>query len=74
MRPQSLVAIALICALTSPITLAEIADALPSWNEGTAKKSILDFVRRVTSAGGRDFVPVSERIATFDNDGCLWAE
>ncbi len=49
-------------------------DALPSWNEGVAKKSIVDFVARVTREGGPDFVPPSERIATFDNDGTLWSE
>jgi phosphoserine phosphatase len=47
---------------------------LASWNDGTAKKSILDFVRRVTTAGSPDFVRVPERIAVFDNDGTLWAE
>jgi len=49
-------------------------DALPSWNEGKAKQSIVAFVERVTASGGRDFVPVPERIAVFDNDGCLWTE
>jgi hypothetical protein len=50
------------------------ADALPSWNEGAAKKSLVDFVARVTHEGGPDFVPPPERIATFDNDGTLWSE
>ncbi|WP_436162660.1 HAD family hydrolase [Mesorhizobium sp. LjRoot246] len=50
------------------------ADPLPSWNEGAAKAAILDFIRRTTAPGGPDFVPVSERIATFDNDGTLWTE
>ena len=50
------------------------ADPLPSWNEGSVKQAILDFVPRVTTAGGRDFVPVPERIACFDNDGTLWTE
>jgi phosphoserine phosphatase len=49
-------------------------DPLPSWNEGMVKSAILDFVARVTAAGGPDFVPPSERIATFDNDGTLWCE
>jgi hypothetical protein len=32
-------------------------------------------MRRVlTKEGGSDFVPIPERIATFDNDGTLWAE
>jgi phosphoglycolate phosphatase-like HAD superfamily hydrolase len=49
-------------------------DPLPSWNDGAVKKSITDFVARVTAEGGKDFVPVPERIATFDNDGTLWCE
>jgi len=49
-------------------------DPLPSWNEGPAKQSILDFVARVTAAGTADFVPESQRIAVFDNDGTLWCE
>src|SRR5215470_18417749 len=49
-------------------------DPLPSWNEGTAKHGILDFVGRVTESGGKDFVPVNERVAVFDNDGTLWCE
>jgi len=53
---------------------AQSADPLPSWNEGAVKKSITDFVARVTTAGGADFVPVEQRIATFDNDGTLWCE
>src|SRR5262245_32609103 len=50
------------------------SDPLPSWNDGAAKKSITDFVARVTTQGGADFVPPAERIAVFDNDGTLWAE
>jgi phosphoglycolate phosphatase-like HAD superfamily hydrolase len=50
------------------------ADPLPSWNDGPVKKAILDFVARTTTAGSRDFVPIPERIATFDNDGTLWTE
>ncbi len=53
---------------------APAADPLPSWNEGASKKAIVDFVTRVTTKGGADFVPESERIATFDNDGTLWSE
>ncbi len=50
------------------------ADPLPSWNDGPSKKAIVDFVGRATKEGGPDFVPVAQRIATFDNDGTLWAE
>jgi phosphoglycolate phosphatase-like HAD superfamily hydrolase len=49
-------------------------DPLPSWNEGTNKRSILHFVEAVTSAGGAEFVPPLDRIAVFDNDGTLWCE
>ena len=48
-------------------------DPLPSWNEGDAKSNIIAFVEKVTTPGA-DFVPVEDRIATFDNDGTLWAE
>jgi hypothetical protein len=49
-------------------------DPLPSWNDGSAKTAITNFVVGVTTLGGPHFVPSSERIATFDNDGCLWSE
>ena len=49
-------------------------DALSSWNDGAAKQSIIAFVAKVTTPGTTNFVPVPERIAVFDNDGCLWAE
>ena len=50
------------------------ADPLRSWNDGAAKRAIIAFVGRVTKQGGPDYVPVPERIATFDNDGTLWSE
>jgi hypothetical protein len=49
-------------------------DPLPSWNEGATKAAIVDFVARVTKEDGPDYVAPAERIATFDNDGTLWAE
>src|SRR5215470_15779900 len=49
-------------------------DPLPSWDSTAPKKDIVAFVERVTKDGSPDFVPVRERIATFDNDGTLWAE
>jgi hypothetical protein len=73
-RPRAQVfAIGLLYLLTAAPLLAAEA-VLPSWNEGTARQSIIDFVDAVTTAGGRDFVPEAERIAVFDNDGTLWAE
>ena len=49
-------------------------DPLPSWNNVQSKKSIISFVHNVTNPKSPSFVPVSERIATFDNDGTLWGE
>jgi phosphoglycolate phosphatase-like HAD superfamily hydrolase len=50
------------------------AEPLPSWNDGPSKQAIIQFVTKVTKKGGPDYVPPAERIATFDNDGTLWAE
>jgi hypothetical protein len=50
------------------------ATTLPSWNESASKRTILEFVAKVTRQGGPDFVPPAERIAVFDNDGTLWSE
>lgn len=51
-----------------------MADPLASWRSGPVKSAIIDFVNRVTRTEGPDFVPASERIAVFDNDGTLWCE
>ena len=59
---------------STPAVAQTQRDPLPSWNEGATKASILDFVARVTTQGGPYFVPVEQRIATFDNDGTLWIE
>jgi hypothetical protein len=66
--------LAVSLALTSVPVVAAADDPLPSWTDSAAKRAILDFVQRVTTPDGKDFVPASERIATFDNDGTLWAE
>jgi phosphoglycolate phosphatase-like HAD superfamily hydrolase len=57
-----------------PSGVAAQSDPLPSWNDGAVKKAITDFVGRVTTQGGADFVAPEMRIATFDNDGTLWCE
>ncbi len=66
--------IAVLAFTFASLTLIRAADPLPSWNDGPAKQSIIDFVTKVTTPGSPDFVPVPERIATFDNDGTLWCE
>ena len=63
---------AVLLAIAPLVCLAQTP--LPSWNDTQTKRSILDFVARVTREGGPDFVPVPERIATFDNDGTMWVE
>ena len=50
------------------------SDPLPSWNDTTAKRAIVEFVTETTKEGSRTFVPPAERIATFDQDGTLWVE
>jgi len=66
-------ALACLCVFFAPLVSAQ-SGVLPSWNERAAKKAVVDFVHRVTTEGGPDFVPPAERIATFDNDGTLWIE
>jgi len=53
---------------TSAVAQAQ-RDPLPSWNDGSTKASIVDFVARVTTQGAAYFAPPEQRIATFDNDG-----
>ncbi len=53
---------------------SQSGDPLPSWNDGSNKQAIIDFVSSTTSPGNRDYLTAAERIATFDNDGTLWSE
>jgi phosphoglycolate phosphatase-like HAD superfamily hydrolase len=64
----------LLAIVIAGLTTAYAQDPLSSWNDGPAKKSITEFVAKVTKEGSPDFVPPEERIATFDNDGTLWCE
>src|SRR5688572_12297044 len=66
--------LAVLIAALGLCSVGHAADPLPSWNDGAAKQSIVKFVDGVTREGSPDFVPVPERIATFDNDGTLWSE
>ena len=72
---STLAALPVLPMLFPVSALADLGgDPLPSWNETASKKAIITFVERVTKQGSPDFVPEAERIATFDNDGTLWAE
>lgn len=61
-------------SLLTFLQTSRAAELLPSWNDGPSKKAIVEFVGKVTQAGGVDYVPPAERIAVFDNDGTLWSE
>ena len=65
--------VACLCGVGASLVQAQ-TDPMPSWNDGTVKKSITNFVTRVVTLGAPEFVPPAERIATFDNDGTLWSE
>ena len=64
----------LLAIALAGLTATQAQDPLPSWNDTTPKKAIVAFVEKVTKDGSSDFVPLEERIATFDNDGTLWCE
>ena len=66
--------LALLAIVLAGLTTTYAQDPLPSWSDGPAKKSITEFVAKVTKEGSEDFVPPEKRIATFDNDGTLWCE
>jgi hypothetical protein len=51
-----------------------MAVTLSSWNDGSTKSAITDFVARVTEEGRSDYVAPPARVAVFDNDGTLWTE
>jgi phosphoserine phosphatase len=74
MPPIFRAAVALVALLLVVPASAQEADPLPSWNDGPTKEAIVAFVEKVTDEGGADYVPPADRIATFDNDGNLWAE
>jgi hypothetical protein len=65
---------ALIVATSASRVISAADDPLPSWNDGTSKKAILDFINATTDRVSPKFVPEPERIATFDQDGTLWVE
>src|SRR6201996_4671938 len=71
---QLLVCICIVSTAFSSVWVHAQTDPLPSWNNTAPKKAIIAFVEKVTKEGTSDFVPVDQRIATFDNDGTLWVE
>ena len=51
-----------------------VTDPLPSWNDNASKKAIMSYVEDVTNKNSANFIPIGDRISTFDNDGNLWSE
>ncbi len=68
------IALALVAWLALSVQAFAQTDPLPSWNDGPAKKAILEFVRATTDKSGPKYVPPEARIATFDQDGTTWVE
>lgn len=68
------IAMILVAGAITGFSVVAAEDPLPSWNDTASKQAIIAFVGKVTKEGSPDFVPPAERIATFDNDGTLWAE
>ncbi|MEE4188190.1 MAG: HAD family hydrolase [Roseobacter sp.] len=63
-----------LAAVTCLVSFPSLADPLPSWAETETKAAIIAFVESVTDPASPDYVTPADRIATFDNDGNLWAE
>ena len=74
-RARELATLLCIGLLAPAMALAQTRhEHLSSWNDGPARKAIVEFVRKTTDKASPDYVPPAERIATFDNDGTLWSE
>ena len=71
-RLQTLGLFIIVAVLSAGTAPAQ--DPLPSWNDGPAKRAILELVKATTTQGSPQFVPPEARIATFDQDGTLWVE
>jgi len=70
--PIALACLFIAASVTCKNTIA--TEPLASWNDTPTKAAIVNFVRRVTEKDTPDFIPIDQRIATFDNDGTLWSE
>ena len=70
----ALVAAALLSCASAPKAGAG-KNALSLWNEGASSKAALvAYVEAVTDEKSPDFIPVEDRIATFDMDGTFVGE
>lgn len=75
MRQSLLMAIMIFVAAFALGGCASREDPLASWNDNSVnKQSIIDFVEAVTDKKSETYVPVENRIATFDMDGTIVVE
>ena len=58
----------------NPVQDIIVENPLPSWNDVASKQNIITYVKEVTNPKSENFIPIEDRIATFDNDGNLWSE
>jgi hypothetical protein len=70
-RNRSKITTVLVGVLALVPLMMCIADALPSWSDGTSKNAIIAFVKKVTLKGSSEIIPPAERIATFENDATM---
>jgi haloacid dehalogenase-like hydrolase len=73
-NPFVTLVLSLLLLSTGAFAQSSSGDPLPSWNEGKTKSDILNYVQDVTNTKSENFIPIADRIATFDNDGNLWSE
>ncbi|HEX4045646.1 MAG TPA: HAD family hydrolase [Gammaproteobacteria bacterium] len=69
-----LITVIILFIFTLTAHAATTTDPLPAWQDGPVKQAIIAFVTEVTDKNNPNYVPVADRIATFDNDGTLWVE
>ena len=77
MKPANIKTIMMLAQLLIIPLFARVyaqTDPLPSWNEGGAKKAIVEFVKATTDKASAKFVAPEARIAVFDQDGTTWVE
>ena len=72
-RRSTLLGLAAVAAAPARLALGA-DDVLPSWRDGPARQAILRFAQETTDRSSPHFVPIEERVATFDQDGTLWVE
>ena len=75
MNKKNICALAVLSGLSfSAMALDCDPNLLPSWEDGTSKTAIVNYVEQSTNTSKKTFIPQQDRIAVFDNDGTLWSE